>query len=316
MQLQPEQSYPHSSPGVFAEIKGRIAVIAFLVGISAHVTGCARWYDHTSHRDSGQPTRMAEPPNATAPDSVDLETVIIRFAENQSQGLEQLWQSADEGIIESSQRRALDANGIRVGILRGELPTIVQQQLEISARMKAVDASEVAGLGSDADARMRLIRCRNGRRKELVIRREVDRPLSVVTTLEGMLAGQTFHDRATALFALTPFPALDGTAAIELVPEVQYGESQNRFITTDFGMRQELKRPTKVWKSLKIRASLHQGDVLVLAATQPPKSLGGAFFVSQTIQQEEEHLILLIRLSETPLDDLFPDENVSEALTR
>jgi len=284
-----------------------MAFAAFLVAVCVLISGCARWYEQVTPLEA----TSGLPASVHAPDSVDLETVVIRFSENQSQDLEQMWQSVDEAIIDSQQRRTLDANGIRVGLLRGELPTIVREQLDRSARQSSLDASEVAGLGSDADARMRLIRCRTGHRKELIIRREIDRPLSVVTTLDGLLAGQTFYDRATALFALTPYPASNGNATVEMVPEVQYGESQNRYITTDFGMRQELKRPTKVWKPLKVRATLGKGEILVVAATQPPKSLGGAFFLSQTIQQQEEHLILLIRLSETPLDDLFADETIA-----
>lgn len=218
-----------------------------------------------------------------------------------------MWRKADEAAIDSAQRKTLDANGIRVGVLRGELPSVLQKQLDLSVQRKAEDMSEASGLGSDAEARMRLIRCRAGRRKELVIRRDIGRPLSVITSIEGLIAGQTFYEQATTLFALTPFPNPDATARIELIPEVQYGQAQNRFTTTDFGVRQEAKRPTKIWKSLKVAATLNKGDVLVVAATQPPKSLGGAFFVSETLQQTEENLVLLIRLSETPMDDLFAD---------
>ena len=284
-----------------------LAVRASVVVALVLAAGCARWYEKSVHSDPPKTLTTTLQSSGT----VDLETVIVRFSMEQTEGLEQLWQSTDEAAVDFGQRRTLDANGIRVGILRGEMPAVLQKQLDLSMQKTTEDVSEASGLGSDADARMRLIRCRAGRRKELIIRREISRPLSVITSIDGLIAGQTFYEQATTLLALMPFPNLDTTAKIELVPEVQYGQPQNRYLTTDFGVRQEARRPTKVWKQLKISATLGKGDVLVVAATQPPKSLGGAFFVSETLQQTEEHLVLLIRLSETPMDDLFADDSVA-----
>lgn len=268
------------------------------------VVGCASWSETPVQTETSSVHAASLPGTGT----VDIETMIIRFSSDQAAELEEIWDRTDETTFESAQRRALDANGIRAGVLRGELPAVLVKQLNHSAQQKSLDVGEASGLGSDADARMRLIRCRTGGRKELIVRREINRPLSVVTSIDGVLSGQTFYDQPATLFALTPHALNDGTAKIEMVPEVQYGQSQNRYITTDFGMKQEAKRPTKIWKELKLSTTLAKGDVLVIASTQPTKSLGGAFFLSENLQETEEHLVLLIRLSETPIDDLFDSQ--------
>lgn len=280
-----------------------------LAALCCEATGCVRWHETTTQSEGTKSLPLSAP----APDTVDVETVLIRFHDEMIEELDQVWLSADESVFDFDQRRRLDSNGLRVGLIRGELPPVILRQLNAVSQQQKEDIAEAAGLGSDADARMRMLRCRAGRRKELIIRREVNRPLSVITSNEGRISGQTFYDRPTALFALTTFPMSNGTATIELIPEVQYGDNQHRYLTTDFGMRQELKRPSKVWKSLKIRAPMDQGNFLIVAATQPPRSLGAAFFVGESIQQQEEHLLLLIRLTATQLDDLFAEDQVQAA---
>jgi hypothetical protein len=248
-----------------------------------------------------------------SPDTIDVETVVVRFSEDQGGLIEEIWQMADESLFDFQQRQALDRNGLRAGVFHGELPTKLRSQLNSAAHQQKNDVIELAGLGSDADSRMRLMRCRAGRRKDILVRREIARPLSIVTSIDGQLSGQTFYDRPVALFAMSPFPTTDGRAAIELVPEVQYGEAISQYVTSEVGVRQELRRAAKVWKPLKIRATLSPGEVLMVASTHPPKSLGGAFFVADTVQQTEEHLVLLIRLAATQLDDLFGEEQVATA---
>jgi hypothetical protein len=41
--------------------------------------------------------------------------------------------------------------------------------------------------------------------------------------------------------------------------------------------------------------------------------LGGGFFVTDTAKQTQEHLVLLLRLKATQLDDLFDDQRIREA---
>ncbi len=281
------------------------------VAICTCLTGCARWYNEpVATNDSAKSLLPAAKPN---PDTVDIETVLVRFTEDQLKELEETWKSVDETAIDLEQRRLLDRNGVRVGLIRGELPATIRRQLLATSQEQKADISQSAGLNSDADNRMRFLRCRSGRRKEIVIRRDIARPVSIVTTVDNRLSGQSFDDHPTMLVAMTPFPSPDGSVFIEFVPEIQFGGTRPSYAASESGIRQEQKRPTRVWKDLKIRAHLEQGNVLVIAATQPPKSLGGSFFVTETVHGADEHLILLVRLAATQMDDLFGDEQVAQA---
>ena len=81
----------------------------------------------------------------------------------------------------------------------------------------------------------------------------------------------TLTDRPTALLALTAFPRNDGQVVLELIPEVQYGEQRSSFVTNALGVRQEMRREARSWKSLKIRAPLAIGNILMISATSPPQ---------------------------------------------
>lgn len=275
----------------------------------ASILGCASWRSEVPVETPKGQVSTAEP----NPDSVDIETVLVRFTAEQLGQLEDAWKGADESFLPLENRQLLDTNGVRVGILRGELPKGLADQLAYNHVQQQSDVLEQAGLGSDATPGMRLLRCRAGRRKELVVRQSIQGPLSILTSFDGQLSGSSFDQQPTALFALTVFPATDGKAVLELLPEVQHGQQRTSYVTTEFGVRQEAKRESTIWKPLKIRATLSPGNVLIVSATQPTKSLGGSFFVTDTAKQTHEHLVLLLRLKATQLDDLFDDERIGAA---
>ncbi|MBX3422134.1 MAG: hypothetical protein KF752_11325 [Pirellulaceae bacterium] len=271
-------------------------------------SGCARW-----HAQPSVDSAIGLPVPKPSPDSLDIETVLMRFEDHQVAQMQEIWLSVDETIIDLEQRLRLDANGVRVGVLRSELPAEINRRLSQASSQRHLDALERAGLASETPHGMRLLRCRAGRRKEVVLRQVAGEPMSVLTSIDGQLAGVTFGDRPTALFALTTFPLNNGQADIELIPEVHHGEPRSTFVTTDSGVRQESRREIKAWKPLKIRTRMAPGNVLIIAATQPPKSLGQAFFVSRTAKQTDEHVLLLVRLAATQMDDLFGSQEVNLA---
>jgi hypothetical protein len=282
---------------------------------SASFIGCARWNRPSwSAAEKTEETKSTIVPvqSTPAPDSVSIETVMVRFDETELNKLDQSWLAADESVIDIEHRKLLDMNGIRVGVIRGDLPQPIVHQLELSRSQQRSDVVEQLGLGADTDSRTKLLSCRAGRRKDLVIRRELQQPLSVVTAIGGSVSGHLF-DRASAVFALTMYPQADSTAIAELIPEVQYGEQRKSFVTGDFGMRQELKRESKLWKQLKIRVSLATNDVLMISTTSPSKALGHAFFTTQKTEQAEQQTVLLVRLASTQLDDLFDVDIVDRA---
>lgn len=275
------------------------------------LAGCASWHA-VSQTDQPDAKPAATPTQAVAPNAVTLETSLIRFDETRQADLEQIWQAADESILEYELRRTLDANGIRVGVFRGELPQELLRQINQKAEQQQADIVEQLGLGADMDPRSHTLTCRSGRRRDWVIRREIRKPLSVVTTQDGNLSGQLF-EKASAVLALTTYPQRDGKTLIELVPEIQFGAPKNAFVTGEFGMRQELKRESKSWKQFKIRTPMAPSEVLMIASTLPPKALGHAFFTTETADQSEEHVVALVKFTSTTKDTLFEDDVLQQA---
>ncbi len=271
------------------------------------VQGCAKWKP-----DPVADSKLPLPAPQMSPDSVTIETVLVRFPNESIGQLEQLWQATDESIVPLEHRRHLDKNGIRAGLLMGDLPLVVREQLQRVSSAVTTDALEYAGLAADADNRGHLFTCRAGRRRELTVRREIANPMTIVTTRGGALSGDTFM-RATALFDLRAIPHSDGTVTLRLIPEVQHGEHQQAYVSSEFGVRPEIRRQQAVWQDLAIEAKLKPQELLVIASTQPPKALGQGFFTTRTAEQTEEHVVLLIRLAKTQLDDLFAPDIVEQA---
>lgn len=262
--------------------------------------------------DRSVESKVSLPAPTLSPDSVTIETVLVRFPLDATERLQEIWRAADETIIDLAFRHELDKNGLRVGLLRGELPVAIVEQLNKTAIDQTTDALEHAGLAADVDNRMRQLTCRAGRRKEFIVRREIVEPLTVVTCINGSLTGETF-ERATALFDLRVNPHADGQATVQLIPEIQHGDRQQAFVSSEFGVRPEVRRPQTNWKPLTIQARLQPRQVLMVSSTYPPKSLGSAMFVTKTADQTEQHVVMLVRLAKTQMDELFAPEIAEQA---
>lgn len=282
----------------------------------ASLTGCSSWHGKSSRLEEVAPRSQKTKSNSQLgqSDRVTLETALVRFDEQSLPALDLIWESADESILDFSQRRLLDANGIRVGLLRGELPTGLVKQIESNRMRQQLDVAEQIGLSSDANSRAITLVCRAGRRSEWLIRRELPAPLTVLSSNGESTSGITLSNAST-LFGLTVFPQLDSRTIVEMVPEVQFGEQRTTYVSSEFGLRQEVKRDSKIWKQLKIRAAMATGDTLMLSSTKPSKALGHAFFTSETSQQSEDRVVALVRLASQQRDNLFDDDRASQSGT-
>ena len=274
----------------------------------ASAAGCASW-----KKSDESPSEFLPKPKQSL-DSVLVTTVLVRFPYRKLEKLQEIWNSTDESIFDIELRERLAMNGLRAGRFIGDLPSIIREQIDETAAQQNSDALEHAGLAADVDNRMRQLQCRAGRRKDLLVRREVNEPLTVLTSKDGKVSGETF-DNPAVLFDLRAIPHGDGQATIELVPEVQYGAHRQSYVASEFGVRPEMRRSQRVWRELKMSAKLRPGEILAIASVHPPKALGSVFFTTQTADQTQEYVVLLIRVGETQLDELFAPEDVEQAQT-
>ncbi len=272
------------------------------MGVLVALAGCAHWSrDQASEKSSLLPTPQK------SPNTVVLETVLVRFPEQDSDRLARVWQRADESLLDLDLRNRLDRNGIRCGIILGEIPAVIREQMEQTSQAQKTDALEHAGLAADVDNKLRRLQCRAGRSKDLIVRPQVTSSLTVLSIEQDEVRGETLH-KPMVLFSLRAQPHGDGRASIELTPEIEHGELKHSFVSSDFGVRPEMRRPRQSWIDLTIESKLEPGQILMLASSLPPKALGKAFFTTTTAERSEEHVILLLRVLETRMDDLFATE--------
>jgi hypothetical protein len=273
------------------------------------LSGCARWSQETS----SEPKAILPPPKMS-PDSVIVESVVVRFPQEQSDVFESIWSTVDESVLDIQLRRRMADNGLRCGVLIGDLPTAVKKRLDELSQVGEVSALEQTGLAADIDSRANRFQCRAGRRKELAVRRELLGPQVVVSSRDGRMEGATY-EQAVMLFDLRVFPHGDGQATLQLIPEIQHGEARKSFVSNDFGVRPEMSRERKVWEQLTLSTKMSPGQVLVLCSDGAPAApnLGRAFFITHTAEQTKERAMLLVRLSVTQLDDLFAPEEIEAA---
>lgn len=246
------------------------------------------------------------------PDTVFLDTVVVRIPEESASDLSGLWAATDETIFSLDTRQVLATNGLRAGTIIGEIPRPIRERLDAMADRRSEDVLEQSGLAADVNAKTQRLSCRAGRRKELIVRNVQSDSEAIVTLLNGVLTGASYVN-PTFLFDLRTIPHGDGRATLTLIPEVQHGSHRQSYVSSEFGVRPELRRESHTWDALKIEAKLEPGQILAIAASDPSKSVGQAFFTATTAQQTHEQVLILLRLSATQLDDLFAPEIVAQA---
>ncbi|GIW98180.1 MAG: hypothetical protein KatS3mg111_1513 [Pirellulaceae bacterium] len=270
--------------------------------------GCSSWKS-----PSARPTSpLAEPNGVPRPDVVTIDTVTARFPDDQADALNELWNQLDESIVPIEQRQLLAQNGLRVGVVIGQLPPLIERRLQETGQQQESDVVEGAGLATDVDNRMHRLQCRAGKRKEVLVRRVTD-PVTVVSVqADGALSGATY-DMPAMLLDLRAIPIGAVEAQLRLTPEIHYGTRRQTFVVSDVGIRPSLERPRRVWKELGLDLRLRAGQVLVLGGRIPPKAIGKAFFTTSAIDGTQEHVLLLIRLVGTRVDELFARDELAAA---
>lgn len=272
------------------------------------LSGCARW----SPDSDADKSRSLLPPPKRSLDSVLVETVFVRLPLVEPEDYQKLWESTDESVLDIELRQRLDRNGLRAGLLLGELPKLLHDALDQQSEKQRTDVLEDLGLAADVDGSLRRLHCRAGRRKEIVVRAQVEEPLTVLTVEDGQVQGSTM-EQATVLFDLRTVPHGDKRASIRLTPEIKYGELRQSFVSNDFGVRPHSTREFHRWEDLGIEVDLSPGEVVMLSSTLPSKAIGNAFFSTTTFDGEKESVVLLLRLVDTPLDELFSPEGLERA---
>jgi hypothetical protein len=260
-------------------------------------------WQETSQRELELPsTRMPS-------DSVALEATFVRIPAGQAELNTQLWQQIDEQCIPVDQRRRLNDNGFRCGLVGSQMPDRLRQVLD---QQQSTPLDQEVQSEMDVLKNSKRVHHRAGRRCEFVT--HAPQPNMVVLYREARqqkVGGQVFHD-AQCVLASRCYPEGHGGARLELVPEVHHGEPRKQWVASEGTFHPLTGREREVFTDLMIDVQLAPGQTLILSCTDEIKGLGQNFFV-EAGPGDAQRKMFLIRLAQTQRDDLFDVDEVDEA---
>ena len=277
-------------------------IIMVLCAILAIQLGCASWLpigEEPVAASTGKPFGSAQ----TASDAAGVETILVRLNQQQKAQLPDLWAQIDEQAIKPELRIALDKNGLRAGKISGHTPQLLDEWVRKTVQRIGEDPLEQAGFAADVSSYSQLWRCRDSVRKELSVRNFTTGSMSVM--YHDVVLQEQVYDAPHFLYAIQAAPHGDGSANVQLTPEMQHGELVKKMIAREFAVRADTRRESVVWVPLTIELRIQQGDTIVIGPTSDSRGLGEHFLHTKTHQGEIQPVLLLVRLSEANSNDPF-----------
>jgi hypothetical protein len=277
----------------------------FLLGLVASTaSGCAHWLPSRKEPEPRKSTILSQ---ELAPDTVGIESILLRLSSVESQQMPDLWAYADEQVIAPEPRMLLDRNGLRAGKFSGQIPAIVQAWVAQNATRIEQDPMEQAGVVADVSSFSQLWRCRPDQRKVLTVRNLPKDTVTLFYNEEGFRGGQ--FPAPHFLFSLYAKPNGPQSAQVLLRPEVEYGQTRRSVVAKDSAIRTEERRETLRWESLSLVLNMQRGDCLMITATAEPRGIGEHFFRTRSKEGEIQDVILLVRVAELNAPDEFSVAN-------
>lgn len=199
---------------------------------------------------------------------------------------EVVWRVADEQAISAEERRGLQANGIRLGRIVGDLPR------ELEAVLSAPPPNKVEPV---------TFLVPEGTQELFTLSEEVDQA-SLLLNLDGRITGKDY-DRARGHYRVTPEHHGAGAVVLRLTPEIHHGEVQRSYqalqqatpyAPQEFkiadGQRQDAIR------ELAVRLVVDPGQVIVIGCLpEQERSLGAFLFTAsaEQLDQRSQRVVLI-----------------------
>lgn len=243
--------------------------------------------------------------------AVTIEIFTVPIAPYQNELLRQLWQEVDEQSLPPQLRRELLAQGFRVGIIGNLLSPALAQLLNITSDAQAETAWGNFQKFSVADAVNESATSRNlrvllpGMRSLIKIFDDTAElpELPLLWNEGGEICGQTYQN-ALGLFCVSATANKDGSAQMQIIPELEHGVIEDRFRSISGMVVQERGRPRRTFEALTISQHLLPGQWLLLGTTTPDSAgVGKSFFIRKNSELEQR--VLAIRLVNATSDSSY-----------
>ena len=233
--------------------------------------------------------------------TIHLEVLFVRCNEHDKALCEEIWTFVDERALSDPACRALNANGLRAGIVTGHLPSHLAERFASNEAVAAA-AADIAGL--DATLTRRLLQLLPGKRSEIVTASRLQ-SVVLLEQCDGEVRGSTFHD-VTAEMAVEARPAADGRVRIEAVPELRHGPVEKSWVGEDGMFRLETGQRRHRMDHVGIDVTVPQGSMLVIGCAGDASATVGDVLLREHGRGDRSTMRLLaIRPLDRAADPLF-----------
>lgn len=292
---RPVEPAPAKRSGTAARPAVRVGALLAAAGLAAGA-GC-QLVTVLGPRDPTVGAALSESTRAT-PVTIPVEVFFVRCDEHDPVLREELWSLLDEQALPTPLRHALTANGLRAGVVSGDLPTPIARRVTVP-----VEADGTL-LPADAAVVRRGLRLLPGKRSEIVAATGLD-GLVVLERRDGDVTGTTFAD-ATALVALQAWPAEDGRVRLRAVPEIKHGPVVKSWVGAEGSFRLETGQRRHRLEHLEIDVTLPAGGMLLVGcAGDDAQSVGDALLRERDRDERATMRLLAIRPQARTNDPAF-----------
>lgn len=272
--------------------------------------GCANW--NASNESSSQPFVLAK--SRMSPRSVGIEIAVAQLDATQAEQLQQLLRTIDQQELSLETRKQLDRNGLTCGIMSTRPPAVFHDLLEpYTPDPDSVDiAARPLALAGKLDPISRLlIHQRISNQDGEVYPVGTSDPYAdltwTVNHADQSLSGQA--SSARCFFDVTTFPNSDGSAILKLVPVIRHGKEVTRIEVAEGSFVMDRGQRRSNLDDIGFEIQLQTGQTLIIAANNPfadggaERDLLGPILLGS--ERSDETRLLLVRLVQTQMDDLF-----------
>jgi hypothetical protein len=281
-------------------MNGRVVVIGLLC--IALTSGCSLWKEEKKTKKEA-----SFPAPVPAPDSVTIDVTFVHVPPDTEYLAEELWRDVDEQHLPTELRRRLEANGFRCGMIGSQYPEALEELIAHTENKDQFDTEMGAPRVGKATGRKR-IQCRSGKLSKLITS-ETYPQMAVMTNDDGELRGRSCNN-AHCEFSMRSFTLGDGRVRFELTPEIHHGVPKQTIVGGQNAFRFDVTQERMSLDQLHIETTLSPGQTLLLTATPEANGLGGKFFRSGKSSKNHAKL-LLIRLAQTQMDNLFVPDDIA-----
>jgi len=274
---------------------------AALAAACLGVTGC-RGLAVVSDRDSfpradATPIVTRRTP-AAQPATIPVELSFVRFDEADPVIAGELWDAVDEQSVPAAVRRSLATNGLRCGIITGDLPPHVAERLAASARDGAALDGPLPG-GS-----RQTLRLLPGRRADVVTASPTPE-LVVLHEDDDGTRGETFRE-AGGYLEVRGWPAGGGQVRLEITPEIRHGPVRRSWVGEEGRFRIEAGQTRHRFERLRVTVEVPDGGILLVGpGGDAAATVGDALFGDRAGGGSGVRQLLVLRPLVSAVDPAF-----------